>query len=141
SIIKFLGLTQIFKNSLTGQPIGGGKGGADFDPKGKSEQEIMRFCQSYMTELANHIVPDTDVPAGDIGVGNREVGYMYGQYRRLQGEYQSGVLTGKGGSWGGSLVRPEATGNAVVMFANKMLKTQGTSLDATTVAISRSGNS
>src|SRR5690606_32562881 len=110
SIIKFLGFEQIFKNSLTGQPIGGGKGGADFDPKGKSEGEIMRFCQSFMTELQRHIGADVDVPAGDIGVGAREVGYMFGQYRRIRGRYEAGVLTGKGLHYGGSLARTEATG-------------------------------
>lgn len=122
SVIKFLGLTQIFKNSLTGQPIGGGKGGADFDPKGKSDNEIMRFCQSFMTELHRYIGPDTDVPAGDIGVGKREVGYMFGQYKRLQGAYQAGVLTGKGLNYGGSLGRTEATGYGTIYFVEEMLK-------------------
>src|SRR5699024_10797700 len=116
SVMKFLAITQIFKNSLTGQPIGGGKGGADFDPKGKSNGEIMRFCQSYMTELYNHIGPDTDVPAGDIGVGKREVGYMFGQYKRLQGAFQAGVLTGKILDFGGSLGRTEATGYGTIYF-------------------------
>lgn len=140
SIIKFLGLTQIFKNSLTGQPIGGGKGGADFDPKGKSEQEIMRFCQSYMTELANHIGPDTDVPAGDIGVGKREVGYMFGQYKRLQGEYQSGVLTGKALNYGGIRGRTEATGYGTIYFVDEMLKDNNLSFKNATLIASGSGN-
>ncbi len=139
-IIKFLGFEQIFKNSLTGLPIGGGKGGADFDPHGRSDGEIMRFCQSFMTELANHIGPQTDVPAGDIGVGGREIGYMFGQYRRITNRYDAGVLTGKGLTWGGSLVRTEATGYGLVMFTNRMLGTRGLSFDGKTVSISGSGN-
>ncbi|MBP9562332.1 MAG: NADP-specific glutamate dehydrogenase [Acetoanaerobium sp.] len=139
-IIKFLGFEQIFKNSLTGLPIGGGKGGADFDPRGKSDAEIMRFCQSFMTELYRHIGPDVDVPAGDIGVGGREVGYMYGQYRRIRGAFENGVLTGKGMSYGGSLVRPEATGFGVTYFANEMLKHEGMSFEGKTVAVSGFGN-
>src|SRR5512141_1659584 len=122
-ILKFRGFEQIFKNSLTTLPMGGGKGGSDFDPKGKSSNEVMRFCQSFMTELFRHIGPDTDVPAGDIGVGGREVGFLFGQYKRLAGEF-SGVLTGKGLKWGGSLIRPEATGYGAVYFAEEMLKTR-----------------
>src|SRR5690625_4299889 len=121
SVMKFLALTQIFKNSLTGQPIGGGKGGADFDPKGKSDNEIMRFCQSFMTELHRYIVPETDVPAGDIGVGKREVGYMFGHYKRLQGAYNAGVLTGKGLNYGGSLGRTEATGYGTIYFVEEKI--------------------
>ncbi len=121
SIIKFLGFEQIFKNSLTGQPIGGGKGGSDFDPKGKSDKEIMRFCQSFMTELCKHIGPDTDVPAGDIGVGGREIGYMFGQYKRIQNAFHAGVLTGKAVGYGGSLARTEATGYGCVYFVQEML--------------------
>ena len=124
SILKFLGFEQIFKNSLTTLPMGGGKGGADFNPKGKSDNEVMKFCQSFMTELSRHIGPNTDVPAGDIGVGGREIGYMFGQYKRLRNEF-TGVLTGKGINWGGSLIRPEATGYGVVYFAEKMLNTKG----------------
>ncbi len=139
SILKFLGFEQIFKNSLTGLPMGGGKGGSDFDLKGKSEGEVMRFCQSFMTELFRHIGADTDVPAGDIGVGAREIGYMFGQYKRLKNEF-TGVLTGKGLNWGGSLVRPEATGFGVVYFAEEMLKTRKESLDGKRVAISGFGN-
>src|SRR5690606_26445098 len=139
-IMKFLGFEQVFKNALTGMPIGGGKGGADFNPSGRSEGEIMRFCQSFITELYRHIGEHTDVPAGDIGVGTREIGFMFGQYRRITNRFEAGVFTGKGVSWGGSLVRPEATGNGVVMFANQMLKTTGTSLDGATVAVSGSGN-
>jgi len=139
-IMKFLGFEQVFKNALTGMPIGGGKGGADFNPSGRSEGEIMRFCQSFITELYRHIGEHTDVPAGDIGVGTREIGFMFGQYRRITNRSEAGVFTGKGVSWGGSLVRPEATGNGVVMFANQMLKTTGTSLDGATVAVSGSGN-
>jgi len=139
SIIKFLGFEQIFKNSLTGLPIGGGKGGSDFDPKGKSDAEVMRFCQSFMTELFRHIGPDTDVPAGDIGVGAREIGYMYGQYKRIKNAYE-GVLTGKGLNWGGSLVRKEATGYGLVYFVEEMLKTRGESFNGKTVVISGSGN-
>ena len=139
SILKFLAFEQVFKNSLTGIPIGGGKGGSDFDPKGKSDMEIMRFCQSFMTELSRHIGPDTDVPAGDIGVGGREIGYMYGQYKRLRNEF-TGVLTGKGLSYGGSLIRPEATGYGNVYFAKNMLETRGESFNKKTVVISGSGN-
>lgn len=139
SILKFLGFEQIFKNSLTTLPMGGGKGGSDFDPKGKTDNEVMRFCQSFMTELARHIGPDTDVPAGDIGVGGREIGYMFGQYKRLRNEF-TGVLTGKGRSWGGSLIRPEATGYGTVYFAQEMLKTQGEVFTGKTVVISGSGN-
>ena len=139
SILKFLAFEQTFKNSLTTLPMGGGKGGANFDPKGKSDNEIMRFCQALMTELANHIGADTDVPAGDIGVGAREVGYMYGQYKRLRNEF-TGVLTGKGISFGGSLVRPEATGFGNVYFAQSMLGTKGDSFQGKTVVVSGSGN-
>ena len=126
SIVKFLGFEQIFKNSLTGLPLGGGKGGSDFDPKGKSGNEVMRFCQSFMTELQRHIGPDTDVPAGDIGVGAREIGYLFGQYKRIRNEF-NGVLTGKGLSYGGSLARTEATGYGLCYFANEMLKAAGKS--------------
>ncbi len=139
SILKFLGFEQIFKNSLTTLPMGGGKGGADFDPKGKSDNEVMSFCQSFMTELNRHIGPQTDVPAGDIGVGGREIGYMFGQYKRIKNEF-TGVLTGKGLNWGGSLIRPEATGYGCVYFAENMLKTRGESFQGNTVAISGSGN-
>ncbi len=139
SILKFLGFEQIFKNSLTTLPMGGGKGGSDFDPKGKSDNEMMRFCQSFMTELARHIGPDTDVPAGDIGVGAREIGYMFGQYKRIRNEF-TGVLTGKGRNWGGSLIRPEATGYGCVYFTEEMLKAQGDTIKGKTVAISGSGN-
>ena len=139
SILKFLGFEQVFKNSLTTLPMGGGKGGSDFDPKGKSENEVMSFCQSFMTELQRHIGPATDVPAGDIGVGGREIGFMFGQYKRLRNEF-SGTLTGKGLNWGGSLIRPEATGYGCVYFANEMLKTRGESFEGKTVAISGSGN-
>src|SRR5699024_2930173 len=121
SIVKFLGFEQTFKNSLTGQPIGGGKGGSDFDPKGKSDIEIMRFCQSYMTELARYIGPDVDIPAGDIGVGAREIGYMFGQYKRIRGAYEAGVLTGKGQEYGASLGRKEATGSGTIYFLHEML--------------------
>ncbi len=138
-ILKFLAFEQTFKNSLTTLPMGGGKGGSDFDPKGKSDNEVMRFCQSFMTELQKYIGPDTDVPAGDIGVGGREVGYMFGQYKRIRDEF-TGVLTGKGLSFGGSLIRPEATGYGTTYFAQSMLATQGTSLNGKTVAISGSGN-
>ncbi len=138
-ILKFLAFEQVFKNSLTSLPMGGGKGGSDFDPKGKSDQEVMRFCQSFMTELFRHIGPDTDVPAGDIGVGTREIGFLFGQYKRLTREF-SGVLTGKGLNWGGSLVRPEATGYGVVYFAEEMLKTKGESFAGKTVAVSGFGN-
>ncbi|WP_052339918.1 NADP-specific glutamate dehydrogenase [Gorillibacterium massiliense] len=140
SIIKFLGFEQIFKNSLTGQPIGGGKGGSDFDPKGKTDNEIMRFTQSFMTELYRHIGPDVDVPAGDIGVGGREVGYMFGQYKRIRGGNEAGVLTGKGIGYGGSLTRTEATGYGCVYFVQEMLKTQGLSFEGQTVVVSGSGN-
>ena len=139
SIIKFLGFEQIFKNSLTGLPMGGGKGGSDFDPKGKSDNEIMKFCQSFMTELQRHIGADTDVPAGDIGTGAREIGYMFGQYKRLRNEF-TGVLTGKGLSYGGSLARTEATGYGVCYFMNEMLKDMGTSFEGKRVVISGSGN-
>ena len=139
SILKFLGFEQIFKNSLTTLPMGGGKGGSDFDPKGKSDNEVMRFCQSFMTELARHIGPNTDVPAGDIGVGGREIGYMFGQYKRIRNEF-TGVLTGKGLNWGGSLIRPEATGYGCVYFAEEMLNHKGDSMKGKTVAISGSGN-
>jgi len=124
SVLKFLGFEQIFKNSLTTLPMGGGKGGSDFDPKGKSDNEVMRFCQAFMTELSRHIGADTDVPAGDIGVGGREIGYMFGQYKRIRNEF-TGVLTGKGLNWGGSLIRPEATGYGTVYFAQEMLATKG----------------
>ncbi|MGJ7920644.1 NADP-specific glutamate dehydrogenase [Neobacillus sp. LXY-4] len=140
SIIKFLGFEQILKNSLTGQPIGGGKGGADFDPKGKSDHEIMRFCQSFMTELAKHIGPDTDVPAGDIGVGGREIGYLFGQYRKIRGGYEAGVLTGKGLGYGGSLARTEATGYGTVYFVEEMLQDHGHTFHGSTVVVSGSGN-
>jgi glutamate dehydrogenase (NADP+) len=139
SILKFLGFEQIFKNSLTTLPMGGGKGGSDFDPKGKSDAEVMRFCQSLMTELSRHIGPDTDVPAGDIGVGGREIGFMFGQYKRLRNEF-TGVLTGKGLKWGGSLIRPEATGYGAVYFAEEMLKTRGESFAGKVCVVSGSGN-
>jgi len=139
-IVKFLGFEQIFKNALTGLPIGGGKGGSDFDPKGRSDAEIMRFCQSMMTELYRHIGEYTDVPAGDIGVGQREIGYLFGQYKRLTNRYESGVFTGKGLDWGGSRVRREATGYGTVYFLNEMLKARGDSLDGKTCVVSGSGN-
>jgi len=139
SIIKFLGFEQILKNSLTGQPIGGGKGGSNFDPKGKSDREVMAFCQSFMTELYRHIGPDTDVPAGDIGVGGREIGYMYGQYKRLANGFE-GILTGKGLTYGGSLVRTEATGYGLVYLMDEMLRQHGKSLAGKTVVVSGSGN-
>lgn len=139
-IIKFLGFEQIFKNSLTGLPIGGGKGGSDFDPKGRSEGEIMRFCQSFMTELWRHIGEYRDVPAGDIGVGGREIGYLFGQYRRLANQHESGVLTGKGLTWGGSLVRTEATGYGAVYFTDEMMKANGDSINGSKVIVSGSGN-
>jgi glutamate dehydrogenase (NADP+) len=139
SILKFLGFEQIFKNSLTGLAMGGGKGGSDFDPKGKSDAEVMRFCQSFMTELFRHIGADTDVPAGDIGVGGREIGYLFGQFKRLNNTFE-GVLTGKGLNWGGSLVRPQATGYGAVYFAQEMLKTRGESVEGKRVAVSGSGN-
>ena len=138
-ILKFLAFEQVFKNSLTTLPMGGGKGGSDFNPKGKSDNEIMRFCQSFMTELFRHIGPNTDVPAGDIGVGAREIGFLFGQYKRLRNEF-TGVLTGKGLNWGGSLIRPEATGFGVVYFAEEMLKTKGNTFDGKTVAVSGFGN-
>src|SRR5690242_3685685 len=138
-ILKFLAFEQVFKNSLTTLPMGGGKGGSDFDPKGKSDNEVMRFCQSFMTELARHIGPNTDVPAGDIGVGGREIGYMFGQYKRLRNEF-TGVLTGKGLNWGGSLIRPEATGYGCVYFAAEMLQTRGETLEGKTCLVSGSGN-
>lgn len=139
NIFKFLAFEQVLKNSLTTLPMGGGKGGSDFDPKGKSDNEVMHFCQSFMTELSRHIGPNTDVPAGDIGVGGREIGYMFGQYKRIRNEF-TGVLTGKGTGWGGSLIRPEATGYGTVYFAQEMLKSRGDSLKGKTVAISGSGN-
>ena len=139
SILKFLGFEQIFKNSLTTLPLGGGKGGSDFNPKGKSDNEVMKFCQSFMTELSRHIGPNTDVPAGDIGVGSREIGYMFGQHKRLRNEF-TGVLTGKGINWGGSLIRPEATGYGLVYFTEKMLSTKGNNLKDKIVSISGSGN-
>ncbi|MCL4117480.1 UNVERIFIED_CONTAM: hypothetical protein GTU68_062952 [Idotea baltica] len=139
SILKFLGFEQVFKNSLTTLPMGGGKGGSDFNPKGKSDNEVMRFCQSFMSELFRHIGANTDVPAGDIGVGGREIGYMFGQYKRLRNEF-TGVLTGKGMSYGGSLIRPEATGYGCVYFAKNMLATKGDSFNGKTVVISGSGN-
>ena len=139
-IIKFLGFEQIFKNALTGLPIGGGKGGSDFDPHGKSDAEVMRFCQSFMTELYRHLGEYTDVPAGDIGVGGREIGYLFGQYKRITNRYESGVLTGKGIGWGGSLVRTEATGYGTVIFASEMLKTRGQSLEGKRVSVSGGGN-
>jgi len=138
-MLKFLAFEQVLKNSLTTLPMGGGKGGSDFDPKGKSENEVMKFCQSFMTELQRHIGPDTDVPAGDIGVGKREIGFMFGQYKRLRNEF-TGVLTGKGLSWGGSLIRPEATGYGCVYFTQAMLETRGNSLKGKVCAVSGSGN-
>ncbi|MCL1869649.1 MAG: NADP-specific glutamate dehydrogenase [Promicromonosporaceae bacterium] len=139
-IVKFLGFEQVFKNSLTGMPIGGGKGGSDFDPRGRSDGEVMRFCQSFMTELYRHIGEYTDVPAGDIGVGGREIGYLFGQYKRITNRYESGVLTGKGLTWGGSLVRTEATGFGAVMFAEEMLRLKGQDFDGRRVTVSGSGN-
>jgi glutamate dehydrogenase (NADP+) len=139
SILKFLAFEQVFKNSLTTLPMGGGKGGSDFDPKGKSDNEVMRFCQSFMTELCRHIGPDTDVPAGDIGVGGREIGYLFGQYKRIRNEF-TGVLTGKKINWGGSLIRPEATGYGAVYFAEEMLKTRKDSIKGKTCVVSGSGN-
>lgn len=139
SVLKFLAFEQALKNSLTGLPMGGGKGGSDFDPKGKSDNEVMRFCQSFMTELQRHVGADIDVPAGDIGVGAREIGFLFGQYKRIKGEF-TGVLTGKGQEWGGSLIRPEATGFGVVYFVEAMLKVKGDSLEGKTVTISGSGN-
>ncbi len=139
SILKFLGFEQVFKNSLTTLPMGGGKGGSDFDPKGKSDNEVMRFCQSFMTELCRHIGPDTDIPAGDIGVGGREIGFLFGQYKRIRNEF-TGVLTGKALNWGGSLIRPEATGYGCVYFAEEMLKSRGESFDGKICTVSGSGN-
>ena len=138
-ILKFLAFEQVFKNSLTTLPMGGGKGGSDFDPKGKSDNEVMRFCQSFMTELFRHIGPNVDIPAGDIGVGGREIGYLFGQYKRIKNEF-TGVLTGKGLNWGGSLIRPEATGYGAVYFANEMLKTRGDEIEGKTFAVSGFGN-
>jgi len=138
-ILKFLAFEQVFKNSLTTLPMGGGKGGSDFDPKGKSDNEAMKFCQSFMTELQRHIGPDTDVPAGDIGVGAREIGFLFGQYRRLRNEF-TGVLTGKGLNWGGSLIRPEATGYGCVYFVQEMLKTRNESIEGKVCIVSGSGN-
>src|SRR5712672_1876112 len=138
-IIKFLAFEQVFKNSLTGLPMGGGKGGSDFDPKGKSDREVMRFCQSFMSELFRHVGPNTDVPAGDIGVGGREIGFLFGQYKRLRNEF-TGVLTGKGLNWGGSLIRPEATGYGCVYFANEMLKSRKDTLEGKLCLVSGSGN-
>jgi len=140
SIIKFLGFEQTFKNALTGLPIGGGKGGADFDPVGKSDAEIMRFCQSYMTALYRYIGPDVDVPAGDMGVGGREIGYLFGQYRRLKGVWENGVLTGKGLSYGGSLIRPEATGYGAIFYLNEVLKHQGDTIRGKRIAVTGFGN-
>jgi len=139
-IVKFLGFEQIFKNSLTGMPIGGGKGGSDFDPKGRSDGEVMRFCQSFMTELYRHIGEHTDVPAGDIGVGGREIGYLFGQYKRITNRYESGVLTGKGLTWGGSQVRPEATGYGTVYFVDEILRSRSDSFEGKRVVVSGSGN-
>jgi glutamate dehydrogenase (NADP+) len=139
-IVKFLGFEQVFKNALTGMPIGGGKGGSDFDPKGRSEGEVMRFCQSFMTELYRHLGEYTDVPAGDIGVGGREIGYLFGQYKRITNRYESGTLTGKGLGWGGSQVRKEATGYGAVYFVDEMLRTHGDSFDGKRVVVSGSGN-
>jgi glutamate dehydrogenase (NADP+) len=139
-IVKFLGFEQIFKNALTGMPIGGGKGGSDFDPKGRSDSEIMRFCQSFMTELYRHLGEYTDVPAGDTGVGSREIGFLFGQYKRITNRYESGVLTGKGLEWGGALVRTEATGYGTALFAREMLAARGEDLDGRTAVVSGSGN-
>src|SRR5699024_10924847 len=139
-IVKFLGFEQIFKNALTGMPIGGAKGGSDFDPKGRSDLEVMRFCQSFMTELCRHLGEYTDVPAGDIGVGQREIGYLFGQYKRITNRYESGVLTGKGLGWGGSQVRKEATGYGTVIFAEEMLRTKNRTFDGLDVVVSGSGN-
>ena len=139
-IVKFLGFEQVFKNALTGMPIGGGKGGADFDPRGRSDDEVMRFCQSFMTELYRHLGEYTDVPAGDIGVGTREIGYLFGQYKRITNRYESGVLTGKGTDWGGALVRTEATGYGVAMFVQEMLRERGDDLDGKRCVVSGSGN-
>src|SRR5213595_3094155 len=138
-LLKFLAFEQVFKNALTGLPMGGGKGGANFDPHGKSDGEVMRFCQSFMTELQRHIGPNTDVPAGDIGVGTREIGYLFGQYKRIRNEF-TGVLTGKGTEWGGSLIRPEATGYGAVYFAHEMLSSRDDSLEGKTCLVSGAGN-
>ncbi len=140
SIIKFLGFEQTFKNALTGLPIGGGKGGADFDPTGRSDSEIMRFCQSFMTCLYRYIGPDVDVPAGDIGVSGREIGYLFGQYRRLKGVWENGVLTGKGRSYGGSAIRPEATGYGAVYYLNEVLKHENDTIEGKTIACAGFGN-
>lgn len=139
SVLKFLAFEQVFKNSLTGLPMGGGKGGSDFDPKNRSDNEVMKFCQSFMTELYRHVGADIDIPAGDIGVGKREIGYLFGQYKRIKGEF-SGVLTGKGYEWGGSLIRPEATGYGLVYFVEEILKTRGDTLVGKKITISGSGN-
>jgi glutamate dehydrogenase (NADP+) len=139
-IIKFLGFEQVFKNAVTGMPIGGAKGGSDFDPKGRSDTEVMRFCQSFMTELYRHLGEYTDVPAGDIGVGAREIGYLFGQYKRISNRYESGVITGKSPKWGGALVRKEATGYGAVFFAEEMLKARGESIEGRTCVVSGSGN-
>src|SRR5690349_10477114 len=139
-IVKFLGFEQVFKNALTGLPIGGAKGGSDFDPKGRSEAEVMRFCQSFMTELARHLGEHTDVPAGDIGVGERELGYLFGQYRRITNRYEAGGLTGKGLAWGGARVRREATGYGAAFFVEEMLRVRGSSFDGLDVVVSGSGN-
>src|ERR671927_522114 len=139
-IVKFLGFEQIFKNALTGMPIGGAKGGSDFDPKGRSDGEVMRFCQSFMTELHRHLGEYTDVPAGDVGVGERELGYLFGQYKRITNRYESGVLTGKGLSWGGARVRKEATGYGTVFFVDEVLRSHGDSFDGKRVVVSGSGN-
>ena len=140
SILKFLGFEQVFKNSLTTLPIGGGKGGSDFDPHGKSDGEVMRFCQAFMTELYRQIGPNTDVPAGDIGVGGREIGYLFGQYRRIRDAYDNGVLTGKGRTFGGSLIRPEATGYGVLYYAQRVFEKEGESFEGKTIAVSGYGN-
>ena len=140
SIIKFLGFEQVFKNSLTTLPIGGAKGGSDFDPNGKSDREVMRFCQAFMTELYRHIGPDVDVPAGDLGVGGREIGYLFGQYRKLRGAYENGVLTGKARSFGGSLIRPEATGFGAVYYLESVMKHEHDTLEGKTVAVAGFGN-
>src|SRR6187399_457401 len=140
SIVKFLAFEQVFKNALTGMPIGGAKGGSDFDPKGRSDGEVMRFCQSFMTELHRHVGEHTDVPAGDIGVGRREIGYLFGQYKRITNRYESGVLTGKGLTWGGARVRSESTGYGTVFFVAEMLAARGTSLDGQDVVVSGAGN-
>jgi len=138
-ILKFLAFEQVFKNSLTGLPMGGGKGGSDFDPKGRSDNEVMKFCQSFMTELHRYIGPDIDIPAGDIGVGKREIGYLFGQYKRIKGEF-TGAITGKGSEWGGSEIRPEATGYGLVYFVEEILKSSGDSIAGKNIVISGSGN-